>query len=534
MLMSWGQKASARALARTATGSTSVQPFEQPQVARKSSIPGLTVGTTFSAGQLDGILADLHKEATSGFTGLDGIMLFDAKLRELQERVEDPKVVMRRRFTLAMGGVIFLNAIVISIEVDYAPRGHVAIGDRMGWFLLDSSFIVLYILEVCIKIKWERWRWPRNVWNWFDVIIVALAVLDVWILSAIGDSVKLQMLTAFRLVRLTRLARTVKMFRAFHGLLVMVMAFSRAVGSMLWIGVLLGMGLLLTGTVSTIIIGRNETFQDVIISGESVQARFGTVPRSMYSLFELMTLEGLDRTARPLVMKQPAMFIPIVLFIGTFTFGLLNMAVAVVVGKTLEETRNLQATNDLEARIGFANELMDLRTVFVEADADKDGVITMEEFVDILENNAVVVQILENLGVPVADVRELFAVLDHDDSGTVTISEFLEGCAKVKGLFTSEWDVSATHAGVRGLLRYMRTLGSNVKELTAGQASFRAEMSQRMAQQEERLQRLILATETAAQPSDRRVPKEACASDASATVQGMLKGTQGGLMNTLT
>ena len=45
--------------------------------------------------------------------------------------------------------------------------------------------------------------------------------------------------------------------------------------------------------------------------------RFGSIPRSMYSLFELMTLEGWDEVGRPIVMAEPAMSI--------FLFGSLGV-----------------------------------------------------------------------------------------------------------------------------------------------------------------------------------------------------------------
>merc|ERR1711879_1125209 len=90
-------------------------------------------------------------------------------------------------------------------------------------------------------------------------------------------------------------------------------------------------GLLLFSIFSVTIIGRNSAFDGVMIYQDTVYDRFGTVYRSMYSLFELMTLEGWDRTARPLVERQPMILLFLALFIMIFTFGILNMVVALVV-----------------------------------------------------------------------------------------------------------------------------------------------------------------------------------------------------------
>merc|ERR1719262_1022899 len=94
---------------------------------------------------------------------------------------------------------------------------------------------------------------------------------------------------------------------------------------------------------ATTAIGRNTAFDGVLIQGDTVKQRFGTVYRSMYSLFELMTLEGWDQVARPLVEEQPAVVIFVASFIMVFTFGMLNMVVAMVVEKTLEQTRKMGA-----------------------------------------------------------------------------------------------------------------------------------------------------------------------------------------------
>jgi len=78
--------------------------------------------------------------------------------------------------------------------------------------------------------------------------------------------------------------------------------------------------------------------------------RFGSVPRSMYSLFELMTLEGWEQVGRPLAMEEPAMSIFLFVFIMIFTFGLLNMIVAMVVEKTLLHARRMEEYEEGELK----------------------------------------------------------------------------------------------------------------------------------------------------------------------------------------
>merc|ERR1719453_2228210 len=139
-------------------------------------------------------------------------------------------------------------------------------------------------------------------------------------------------------------------------------------------------GLFLTSMFTTNMIGKNRTFRDVPMGEWTGNERFGTVARSMYSLFELMTLEGWVEVGRPLVERQPAMFIFLFLFIMIFTFGLLNMIVAMVVEATLREAKRMDELSLRDAKYQMAQELRRMKDVFLRTDENKDGTITMAEF----------------------------------------------------------------------------------------------------------------------------------------------------------
>merc|ERR1712113_541930 len=116
-------------------------------------------------------------------------------------------------------------------------------------------------------------------------------------------------------------------------------------------------GILIYSIFATVMIGRNSAFDNVRINGDTVYDRFGTVYRSMYSLFELMTLEGWEQVARPLVEEQPLTFIFIISFVMIFTFGMLNMIVAIVVDKTMMSSKQLTEFKELQMKEQLADEL---------------------------------------------------------------------------------------------------------------------------------------------------------------------------------
>merc|ERR1719440_932547 len=127
----------------------------------------------------------------------------------------------------------------------------------------------------------------------------------------------------------------------------------------MFLGCIMFFGMLIYAIIATLFIGRNSSFDDVRIGLDSnVEERFGKVYRSMYSFFELMTLEGWELVARPLVEKNPVCFLLIGSYILIFTYGLLNMVVATVVEKTLEQTQKMKEYETKKQMKSFAEELI--------------------------------------------------------------------------------------------------------------------------------------------------------------------------------
>mmetsp|Transcript_16171 Transcript_16171/g.31623 ORF Transcript_16171/g.31623 Transcript_16171/m.31623 type:complete len:472 (+) Transcript_16171:52-1467(+) len=371
----------------------------------------------------------------------------------LQENTGDDFLQQRRehRFTLFIGAVIVANIILIALETDWGNTD-APIQDRLGWVIVDCIFTLIFITEIIVRMHWERWQWVRSPWNWFDVAIVLSAVIDVWILSFYTGKEGLQVLTILRVARLVRLVRMVKLIRALQGLYVMVMAFWHAMKAMCFICLMMLFGVLLYGVFGTLMIGRNSAFDGVKIYDDTVYDRFGTVYRSMYSLFELMTLEGWDQVARPLVLAQPLTIVFIASFIMIFTFGMLNMIVALVVEKTLEQTRQMGELQESQLKQKMCLELQEIVRVFNHSDEDGDGSLTLAELEEALSNSEVVRTSVAKMGVPTEDISELYRVLDWSHSGAVKMKEFVEGIIKMQAELPSSRDAVATRCNVKSLI----------------------------------------------------------------------------------
>jgi hypothetical protein len=274
----------------------------------------------------------------------------------------------------------------------------------------------------------------------------------------------------------------VKLVKTLQSLYVMVMAFIHALQSMFFLGTIMFFGMLIYAIFATMMIGRNSSFDDVRIGidDDTVYDRFGTVARSMYSLFELMTLEGFEMVARPLVEKQPATFLLIGSFIMIFTYGLLNMVVATVVEKTLEQTNAMKEYEEKKKMQEFAQELHSMKDSFTEMDASETGWINLNEFQHALNSNESLTKRLESMGVPVDDAKELFAILDFDGDGKLTITEFVDGIGKLKD---GQWENLAVRADVQTIKKDCSRARRNVEDLRSKHAAFQLGVEARLEEQ---------------------------------------------------
>ena len=110
-------------------------------------------------------------------------------------------------FQNAILAVIIINAIIIGMETSPAMMA------RFGGILraLDTIAIVIFVIEILLKLFVYRLKFFRNGWNIFDFTIVAVALIPT------GGS--LSVLRALRILRALRLVSAMpKMRKVVQGL----------------------------------------------------------------------------------------------------------------------------------------------------------------------------------------------------------------------------------------------------------------------------------------------------------------------------
>ena len=203
------------------------------------------------------------------------------------------------RFIIA---VILVNGVCLGLEtVPWAM-------ERFGTLLvtLDTIALAIFVVELTLKLIAMGARFFTRAWNIFDLVIV--------LVSLAPASQGLSVLRSFRILRVLRLMSMLPSMR------VVVQALLEAIPGMGSVVALLSLVFYVFAVMAT------------KLFGSSFPEWFGSIGASLYSLFQVMTLESWSMgIVRPVMEVYPlawAFFVP---FILMTTFAVLNLFIAIIV-----------------------------------------------------------------------------------------------------------------------------------------------------------------------------------------------------------
>lgn len=216
--------------------------------------------------------------------------------QRLQKFIEYPLV---QRFLLAL---ILMNAITLGLET--MPAVMAVAGTVLH--AVDQVILLVFVLEIAIRLWVHRLAFFKDAWSVFDFVVVGIALVPA--------SGPFSVLRALRVLRVLRVLTFVPSMRNIVG------ALMQSLNGMLSIGMVLG----LIYYVAAVMVTK--------LFGEAFPEWFGSLGLSLYTLFQVMTLESWSMgIARPVMAQFPyawAFFVPFIL-IATFT--MLNLFIAVIV-----------------------------------------------------------------------------------------------------------------------------------------------------------------------------------------------------------
>ena len=247
-----------------------------------------------------------------------------------------------QNFVIAL---IVVNAVVLGLETE--PEAMRRFGQIL--IVLDQAILGVFVVEIGLRIYAHRRDFFRDPWSLFDFAVVGIALVP-----ASGPFAVLRALRVLRVLRL----------------LSMVPSMRRVVGALL--SSIPGLGsialvLMLIYYVFAVIATR--------LFGANFPQWFGNIGESLFSLFQIMTLESWSMgIVRPVMELHPHAWIFFIIFILIATFTMLNLFIAIIVNAMHSFTEE----DDLERR----KALDDVRD-HIEADLHQEVAALREEIAEL-------------------------------------------------------------------------------------------------------------------------------------------------------
>jgi len=217
----------------------------------------------------------------------------------LRERVR--VFIESPRFEKAITTLVVANAITLGLET--SPKVLASIGDWLH--VIDRTALGVFAAELLLRFFVYRSRFFHDPWRVFDFGVVGIALMPA--------SGAFSVLRALRVLRVLRLVPLVPAMRGVVGALL------TALPGMASIMGLMALVLYVSAVLATQLFGG--------IAPEY----FGSLSASLFTLFQVMTVEGWPDIARAVMAQSRYAWIFFVVYLLIATFMVLNLFIAVVV-----------------------------------------------------------------------------------------------------------------------------------------------------------------------------------------------------------
>ncbi|MBR5346661.1 MAG: ion transporter [Deltaproteobacteria bacterium] len=228
---------------------------------------------------------------------------------------------------------VFQTFVTLVIVANAAAIGFRTASPAAPWDVVLATFDIfclgVYVVETVLKLTAYRRAYFRDGWNLFDFTVISLSLIPTTLLP-----VPVQVA---RLLRIIRTFRDFRIISIFSETRLIAEAIVRSLPGVLWTAALL------------FIICYVFAVIGVTLFGETFPQYFGSLGKSLYTLFQIMTLESWSHgIARPVIAAHPWAWLYFVPFVVMASFIMLNVVVGLLVNSIGETKHGM--TRDLSRK----------------------------------------------------------------------------------------------------------------------------------------------------------------------------------------
>ncbi len=227
------------------------------------------------------------------------------------------EIIPSKLWNYSIASIIAINTVVLGMET--YPILMITYGSTLS--LIDQIILYIFIVELTLRFIAYGSGFFKNPWSLFDFLVVAVAFIPSQ--SAFG---------ALRAARALRVLRLISIFPKFR---VVIEGLVIAIPGIAAIGGVMAIILCVFGLMAS------------KMYGNAYPVWFGNLHLSIFSLFQIMTLEGWPEIVRTVMQERPYAWIFFVTYILIATFSVLNLFIAVIV-EAMQRNHSLEKNSDSE------------------------------------------------------------------------------------------------------------------------------------------------------------------------------------------
>merc|ERR1719362_147493 len=351
-------------------------------------------------------------------------------------------IVTSAYFDAAISIIVVFNALTLGVQVNMeAVEG--STGKEFSYIEWACTGIFTCELLVRIWILGLRRMCQRGerLMTTMDICLVMVALLDaaldIMMTSGSGFGQSAFMVRLIKVLRMGRLLRPLRTVALLGELRVIAQMIASSFRSLFWLMCILAaltycFALVLTQGAASYFAAFNQSNGNME-EFQAIKSSFGSVPKTMYSLYLAMT-GGRNWGEVADLIAQAGIFYGFLVVIYVFInlFSVLNIVTGVFVDGAIElakRDRNMMIEKQNTNRDTSRKHLVALLSV---VDKDGDGQVSRDEFFAALQDSEVQ-DFMDALGIDPENAAEVFMLLDEDGDGIVDVTEFIQGMEKVRG-----------------------------------------------------------------------------------------------------
>lgn len=332
------------------------------------------------------------------------------------------------------------NFIIIIIESDSLHAKAQLAEQEWSWIQsANTTFLVIFILELGVRIfTYQKWFF-RSGWNWMDLTIILADVGTTILATQVEFSASL---SSLRIIGLLRLLRSVKIMQMSPQLALMVKGLLASIEVLIWgcgmlILITMTFGVFAVQIIHPINLRVADTGYYDDVDCERCPRAFQSVLNSVITFSQqIIAGDSWGMVSIPVMEEAPVTGIFFATVFITIQLMLLNLILSVIVDTALRVSQEDKQELLKAKEKNFLQHAKVLKTMCADMDLDGDGNLTKEEILKGYEHNEEFRNLLTLMDVQRDEIEDVFGILDRDESGELNYDEFIKELHRMRSQAT--------------------------------------------------------------------------------------------------